>query len=117
MKTFIFTIAALCATSNAFYMVKSGFECKSKDSFVGKYNHVSLCAAATKKKGGKFFIFGAGNKYGKCYMEKTKSAACAEGWERDSYDFYTTESCPPGVLCFKGWTPKGKLGECQGDCD
>lgn len=39
-------------------------------------------------KGGKFFIFGTGKKAGKCYMEKTKNAACTEGWETDSYNFY-----------------------------
>lgn len=40
MKTFIFTIAALCATANAFYKIKSGSECKSKDTYVGTYNTV-----------------------------------------------------------------------------
>jgi len=88
MKTFIFTIAALCATANAFYKIKSGSECKSKDTYVGTYNTVKKCATAAKNKGGKFFVFGTGKKAGKCYMESTKNVDCPEGWEKDSYNFY-----------------------------
>ena len=35
-----------------------------------------------------YFVFVKGSKYGRCYHEKTSSAACPEDWETDEYDFY-----------------------------
>ena len=39
--------------------------------------------------GCKYFIYGKGSKSGECYWEKTESASCPDGWEDDSYDFYS----------------------------
>ena len=74
-------------------MAKRGAECKSADENLG--NQVSLedCAKACKEKTGcKYFVYGYGGKAKRCYWEKTKTADCPEGWERDDYNFYELKS-------------------------
>ena len=39
--------------------------------------------------GCKYFIYGKASKSSECYWEKTESASCPDGWEDDSYDFYS----------------------------
>merc|ERR1712195_153024 len=79
---------------SSFKLVKTGAECLSSDSQLPapdssfRYATAAECAAAVQAKGGKFFIYGTGDKKGKCYQEDTKSEDCEEGWETDQYDFY-----------------------------
>jgi hypothetical protein len=40
------------------------------------------------KQGCKYFIVGNNGFSENCFQEHTISAACQEGWDRDSYDFY-----------------------------
>jgi len=75
-----------------FTKIKSGAECKSSDTGLGKFDTVEECAEAAFAKRGKFFVYGTGSKAGGCYIEKTSSKACKEGWESDKYDFYGIES-------------------------
>jgi len=75
-------------------LVKRGVECNSTDIFLGTFEDVDSCAATCATAAScKFFIFGTSSKQGRCYQEKTASEACPEGWEVDSYDFYTLRSC------------------------
>jgi len=74
-----------------YVLVKSNAECKCGDVGLGNKASVQECADATKAIGGSFFIFGKGNKAGKCWKEDTASAACSEGWETDEYDFYSMQ--------------------------
>jgi len=79
---------------SSFQLVKTGAECLSSDSQLPapdssfRYATAAECAAAVQAKGGKFFIYGTGDKKGACYQEDTKSEDCEEGWETDQYDFY-----------------------------
>merc|ERR1712028_41987 len=79
---------------SSFKLVKTGAECLSSDSQLPapdspfRYATAAECAAAVQAKGGKFFIYGTGDKKGACYQEDTKSEDCEEGWETDQYDFY-----------------------------
>jgi len=70
-------------------LVKEGVECRSADKSMGKKRSLQECADAVHAYGGSFFLFGTGRKAGKCYTEHTSSAECPEGWESDSYNFYT----------------------------
>jgi len=72
-----------------YQLFKSGAECKSGDTWMGKYASVQACAKAVQEMvpSTQMFVFGTGSKAGKCYMENT--ADCSEGWEEDEYDFYT----------------------------
>jgi len=85
-------------------LLKSNHECKSKDVNLGKTANAKQCGAKARKKGGKYFVFGKGRKKGGCYLEKTKSAKCPEGWEKDLYDFYSV----------KGGEEETALGEGKG---
>jgi len=70
--------------------VKAGVECGSRNSRTGCGRKESLqeCADAVEAMGGRFFIFGTGRKSGTCYLEKTESADCPEGFKKSDYDFY-----------------------------
>ena len=69
-------------------IIKANHECKSKDQWLGWQRSINDCAeACNSKKGCKYFIYGKGKKKGRCYFEKTKTASCSEGWEKDLYDF------------------------------
>jgi len=73
-----------------YHLVKSGAECNSGDSYVGKKNSVRECADAVKAHGGRYFIFGSGStKAGWCYKEYARAENCPEGWESDAYSFYS----------------------------
>jgi len=78
----------------SFELIKSGHECKSSDSFLGKFSNVEDCANRAGETGSQFFVYGTDSKAGKCYNEFTRSASCPEGWERDSYNFYEIRSGP-----------------------
>ena len=89
-----------CPTPNQFKLIKANHECRSGDASLGSYfSTVDGCAEKCRQtEGCRFFIYGIdagpqGNKGGKCYHEKTSGAACSEGWESDSYDFYEVLSC------------------------
>merc|ERR1712100_494544 len=70
-------------------LVKKGYECNSKEHDYGEVASVKACADKCKAtKGCNFFVFGTGDKAGKCDWEKTTSASCPEGWQKDEYDFY-----------------------------
>ena len=57
--------------------MKDVFECKQK---------------CMDTNGCKFYVFGKGSKYGKCYWEKTEpdknNKICPEKWKNNEYDFY-----------------------------
>merc|ERR1711959_357594 len=82
-------------------LIKKDVECKSGDTNLGTAKNAADCAARSKDRADflankdknsapkeVFFIFGKANKAGYCFMEKTKTAKCKEGWEKDKYDFY-----------------------------
>ena len=73
-------------------LVKSGAECQSTDEKfgdAGAFDDVGGCAAKCAATAGcKYFIFGTGSKAGSCYMEKTATRECTEGFEEDNFDFY-----------------------------
>lgn len=75
-------------------LVKSDVECLSKDEDQGKLASVAECAAKVLDAGGKYFVFGKGDKKGHCWMEKTSDETCPEGWEKDDYDFYKVNQDP-----------------------
>jgi len=58
-------------------LMKDVFECKRK---------------CMDTNGCKFYVFGKGSKYGKCYWEKTEpdknNKICPEKWKNNEYDFY-----------------------------
>ena len=69
-------------------LLKDSAECNSGDTDLGKFDTLEDCAEEVKDRGGTYFIYGKGHKQGKCYIEKTASADCPEGWEGDQYGFY-----------------------------
>ena len=72
-----------------FKLVKSGHECSSLDEKLEDKNHAWQCASACREISGcKYFIFGYDDRKGKCWWEKTTSAACSEGWKAKTYNFY-----------------------------
>lgn len=81
-------------------MVSKRNECKSKNIKITwdwkAYTKVEECAAAVKRKGGKFFAFGRKSPFNKtmvCWMESTKSAECKEGFKFDGQrSFYALGS-------------------------
>jgi len=74
---------------NAFKLIKRGAECMSSDQRFGIQSSLHACATVVMANGGTFFIYGTGGKQGWCFQENTKSAQCPEGWETDSYNFYS----------------------------
>ncbi|KAK3272669.1 hypothetical protein CYMTET_19049 [Cymbomonas tetramitiformis] len=73
-----------------YQLLKSGVECNSGDTSLGTKASVEDCAAACHATSGcTYFVFGTGSKSGACYEEDTTSPDCSEGWESDSYDFYS----------------------------
>ena len=86
------TSAALQAPPAPYKLLHSGAECNSDDQNLGDQSSAQDCANACNEAGGcRYFIFGTGRKTGRCYFEKTLTAACTEGWEEDLYDFYQLE--------------------------
>ena len=102
-------ISTLCPTSCASIQTDVMYpaqkhrnvECKSADTYVGKFATVLKCAEAVKYKYGgstkrplKYFVYGnSGDKNGKCYAEHTRaesggSSNCPEGYKGNSYDYY-----------------------------
>ena len=89
--------------THQYRLIKANHECKSGDAYLGSIwpQHPQGCAdKCAQTEGCRFFIYGIdagpqGNKAGKCYHEKTSDAACSEGWESDSYDFYALEVVDP----------------------
>ena len=70
-------------------LIKEGHECGSKDTELANGASLAECAQMCKAIAGcKYFISGTGAKSGRCFMEKTQSASCPEGWEVDQYNFY-----------------------------
>ena len=89
-------------------MIKQNVECKSGDTWLGKFDVIGGCAEACLAKrieicgqdpgympkicngGCNYFIYGKGSKSKNCYWEKTnrRNSPCPEGWEADEYDFY-----------------------------
>ena len=68
---------------------KEGFDCSSGDEWLGEGLSLQQCSDKCRAKDGcQFFIFGFAGKAGKCYHEKTTTAACEEGVEEDDYNFY-----------------------------
>jgi predicted chitinase len=82
------TPAPTPAAPAAFTLIKLDHECNSADEYLDTYATQQECAnkcAATP--GCSFFVYGKGMFVGgRCYWEKTATAACSEGWDSDSYD-------------------------------
>jgi hypothetical protein len=107
-----------CASSSgvhaqpSYQLVKTKHECNSRDKYLGKFGSVQACATACQKASGcRFFVLGQrygaqGNKEGQCYYEYTNSAACVEGWESDSYNFYQLACDASSTLAH------GSVGDC-----
>jgi hypothetical protein len=69
-------------------IIKKEKECGSTDEYVGWYSSKEKCAAAVRKKEGKYFVYGNWQKSWLCYLEKTTSASCPEGFKSNEFDFY-----------------------------
>lgn len=84
--------ASKTVKNKGFKLVKKNVECRSRDANMKEQDDVVACANAVRDNGGRFFVYGKGDKKGKCYMESTTSASCPEGWETDDYDFYDAKA-------------------------
>jgi len=101
-------------------LIKSGMECRSSDSYLGRKSSFMDCAEAVRARGDHFFIFGKDGKDGRCYSENTASSDCIEGWEQDSYDFFefqeavfASSSCSfRGVVTLKDTVACTGMAEC-----
>jgi len=92
------------------HLIRQGAECRSADIWLGRLSSVHVCAAVVMANGGTFFIYGTGGKQGSCYQENTKSAQCSEGWETDSYNFYSVDAfmlIKRGAVCFAPYQDMG----------
>jgi hypothetical protein len=82
-------------------LVHSGGECRSNDVDLGTFATLSECADAcvASFRECNFFIFGECTSQwgcgGNCHREDTSDASCPEGWEVDSYDFYSIDRLAP----------------------
>ena len=84
------------AASATYELLHEGAECQSPDEYLGSFSSVTQCAdACAATDGCSFFIYGTDQKSGSCWVEFTTSAACAEGWEIDYYNFYGLTRAPP----------------------
>ena len=117
-----------CKTMH-YHILNEGVECASDDESLGVFDTVRECAeACLQKEGCRYFIYGKGEKAGRCYYEKTAPVSpsdrlcenvekdfwcvefgwwcpaeqtgclCPKGWESDSYDFYDTLCLAPKYL-------------------
>jgi hypothetical protein len=84
---------------------KAGNECGSSDTFLGTFDTVQKCAEkCIEIDNCEYFVYGKGERSGKCYHEETADIYCSEGWISNLYDFYSTnirgrnacDSCPYG---------------------
>ena len=97
-------------------LIKSGAECESDDTDLGKFDTLQECADKVFEEGGRFFSYGTGSKAGKCYLESTSDATCSEGWESDSHNFYDLAGTTKYTLiksdaeCKSGDTDVGTFG-------
>ena len=75
----------------------SGGECISIDVDLGNFATLSECADACAASGVcSFFIYGEGSAWGgNCHRECTSDVSCPEGWEVDSYNFYSIDRRAP----------------------
>lgn len=69
-------------------LVQGNKACNSEDEYLGWFATQGKCADATREAGGKFFIWGKKFTRWLCYVERTESAECPEGFHKDTYDFY-----------------------------
>ena len=70
-----------------------GVECESGDKYLGRKDSLNECASECQAtEGCEYFVYGTGWKTGMCFWEKTTSADCPEGWEKDHYNFYSLSS-------------------------
>ena len=77
-------------------LIQNNVECLSDDERLDSNESpltLEECITACKNKVGcNFIISGTNNKTGECWMEKTQTEFCSEGWENDEYNFYMIES-------------------------
>jgi hypothetical protein len=80
---------------------KADNECRSSDTYLGTFDTVQKCAEkCIEIDNCEYFVYGKGERSGKCYHEKTADISCSEGWISKSYDFYSTNiQC---VSCHNG---------------
>ena len=83
-------------------LVHSGGECLSDDVDLGSFDTLSECAdACVASTTGEcsFFIYGECTSLlgcgGNCHRETTSDASCPEGFETDSYSFYSMNRAEP----------------------
>jgi len=77
-----------------FTLLRENVECddNDKESSIGTYDSVELCAQACRQRDGcTNFIYGKGDKAGKCYDEGVTEEECTE-WGADEYNFYKLNS-------------------------
>lgn len=75
---------------NDWILLRSNVECGNNENEVnlGTFTDVALCAEACKNRDGcTNFIYGKGEKAGRCWDEAITESACTI-WETDQYDFY-----------------------------
>lgn len=87
-------------------LIKAGSECRSSDTYLGKFDTVQACASKCAATDGcRYFVYGIRDRAGRCYYERTESANCHEGFYRTSYDFYDTQNlCATGTAqCPNEW--------------
>eukprot|EP01065_Artemidia_motanka_P013187 TRINITY_DN1726_c5_g1_i1.p1 TRINITY_DN1726_c5_g1~~TRINITY_DN1726_c5_g1_i1.p1 ORF type:complete len:626 (+),score=123.59 TRINITY_DN1726_c5_g1_i1:178-2055(+) len=94
------TVASAQSGGAGYSLVRSDVQCSSADESLldpsqplGVATAAACAALCSAHPGCRFFTFGKvgvlGDKYGKCYYEKTSSSECTEGFAADSADFYS----------------------------
>jgi len=95
VRTLLLLTAARFTFAIEYTRIHEHVECKSSDHNLGVQTSLENCAqACSHSQGCNFFIFGTGDKAGRCYAESTASAMCSEGWEADEFDFYALALLP-----------------------
>jgi len=82
-------------------LVKGSAECQSSDDNMGPVATLGDCMEAVRAAGGKFFVYGKGQKKGACYRENTALEQCPEGWEHDQYDFFKVTAPDLGMTLIR----------------
>ena len=77
-------------------LIQKGVDCLSNgerlDSNETPFSLDECILACQNKFGCNFIISGINDKAGECWMEKTQTEFCTEGWKNDDYNFYMIKS-------------------------
>jgi len=71
-------------------LVRADTQCSSADSRMPDADSLRQCAESVMESYGERFIYGKGGKSRQCFIERTESDECLEGWSPDDqFDFYS----------------------------